>query len=204
MLALDRYQEIWFASDIKKEVKKYEINFERELWRTVLFCEGCFHACATLWIRKGRSEIGIWHSARRDCLQRSLVSVSVQLPRTSPSSHTSCLAPHRKPPLHKELSDHMLARKTVNNLQKLRQVEKRLFPWHNLINTMHHSFGKPAVMWEGAFLSPDNYCLFGGLKWHGREKGDFKISSNFIAYNGCCQHMLWQSKKSISAASFLG
>lgn len=31
MLALGRYQEIKFASDIKKEVKKYEINFEREL-----------------------------------------------------------------------------------------------------------------------------------------------------------------------------
>lgn len=31
MLVLDRYQEICFASDIKKEVEKYEINFEREL-----------------------------------------------------------------------------------------------------------------------------------------------------------------------------
>lgn len=31
MLALDRYQEIWFANGIKKEVKKYEIDVEREL-----------------------------------------------------------------------------------------------------------------------------------------------------------------------------
>lgn len=93
-----------------------------------------------------------------------------------------------------------------NKLSQVGKEEKRLFPWHNLINTMHHSSGKPAVMWEGAFwqLSPDNYCLFGGLKWHGREKENFKISSNFIAHNVFCQHMLWQSKKSISPASFLG
>lgn len=92
--------------------------------------------------------------------------------------------------LHKELSDLLLARKTLNNLlQKAaaKQV-KRLLPCHNLINTVHLSFGKPAVMWEGAFLSPGNYCLFGGLKWHGREKGNFKTSSNFTAHKMLSAH----------------
>lgn len=92
--------------------------------------------------------------------------------------------------MHRELSDHLLARKTLKNLlQKAAGREvKSLFPCHKLINTMHLSSGKPAVMWEGAFLSPGNYCLFGGLKWHGREKGNFKISSNFIAHKTLSAH----------------
>lgn len=92
--------------------------------------------------------------------------------------------------MHKEPSDHLLARKTLNNLlQKAAgKEEKRPFPCHNLINTLHLSCGKPAVTWEGAFLSPGNYCLFGGLEWHGREKGDFKISSNFIAHKTLSAH----------------
>lgn len=93
-------------------------------------------------------------------------------------------------PMHKELSDHLLAGKILNNLlQKAAGIEvKRLFPCYKLINTMQLSFGKPAVMWEGAFLSPGNDCLSGGLKCHGREKGNFKTSSNFIAHKMLSAH----------------
>lgn len=143
-------------------------------------------------------------------LQCSLVSVSVQLPKVSPSSYPNDLSAQIKSPPCTIcwVITHGPGRPCLicNKLSQVGKEEKRLFPWHNLINTMHHSSGKPAVMWEGALwqLSPDNYCLFGGLKWHGREKENFKISSNFIAYNVFCQHMLWQSKKSISPASFFG
>lgn len=62
MLVLDRYRKFGLQVISKRKRKKYEINFERELWKTTLFCKGCFHAHTTLWIRKGRSKICIWHS----------------------------------------------------------------------------------------------------------------------------------------------
>lgn len=189
---LDRHQEIWFASDIKKEVKKYEINFERELWRTTLFCKGCFHAHSTLSIRKGRSEIRLQLSESKMGLSALLLA-----PCFSPASQNTFQPTHKRSStrdssMHKELSDHLLARKTLNNLlQKAAGKEaKSLFPCHNLINTVHLSFGKPAVMWEGTFLSPGNYCLFGGLKWHGREKGNFKNSYNFIVHKTLSAHAM--------------
>lgn len=179
MLVLDRYQEICFASDIKKEVEKYEINFERELWRTILLCKGCFHAHTTLWIRKSRSKICIWHSECKMGLSAALLGLCLSpvSPRHLPPRTEVIFLLRRNPRVHEELSDHMLASKTMNNLQKLRQVEKRLFPWHNLINAMHCSFGKPAVMWEGALSSPDNYRLFG--VWNGMG-GRIKILKSIL------------------------
>lgn len=123
--------------------------------------------------------------ARWDCLHCSWVSVPAQLPKTSPSPHTGD-PPQEIPTCTRSRVITCWPGRPWIICKK--QLEKRPFPCHNLINTLHLSCGKPAVTWEGAFLSPGNYCLFGGLEWHGREKGDFKISSNFIAHKTLSAH----------------
>lgn len=124
MLLLDRSRK--FGLQVISESEQVRYEFWEGTVKDLIILSGLFSCTPPSGIRQGRSKIDIRRlSARWDCLQCSLVSVSVQHPRHLPAHTRDVFLLTRNPSVHRELGDHVLARKTMNSLWRLRQVGKR-------------------------------------------------------------------------------